>query len=65
MKRYERAGVSPKTPVPHCKPMERKKGKTVEDKKVRESYVNKKAMALLLKQTSPTPSNIGSAISFH
>ena len=52
--------VSPKTPDPQYKPIDRKKrkGKRVEDySRDRAAWANKKALALLLKPASPTPSN--------
>ena len=43
----------------------KRKGKIVEDNnRDRAAYANKKALALLLKPASPTPSNTGSARSF-
>ena len=44
--------------------MKEESGKTVGDKRGVSSKANKKVFALLLKAVSPTPSNIGSAISF-
>ena len=59
--------ISPKTPAPQYQPIDRKKrkGKIVEDySRDRAVKANKKALALLLKPASPTPSNTGSARSF-
>ena len=59
--------ISPKTPPPQYQLLDRKKrkGKRVEDySRDRAVYANKKALALLLKPASPTPSNTGSARSF-
>ena len=52
--------ISPKTPVPQYQPKDRnkRKGKRVEDySRDRAAQANKKALALLLKPESPTPSN--------
>ena len=54
--------ISPKIPAPQYEPIDRKKrkGKRVEDyNRDRAAYANKKALALLLKPASPTPSNTG------
>ena len=54
--------ISPKTPSPQYKPIDRKKGrgKIVEDySRDRVAYANTKALALLLKPARPTPSNTG------
>ena len=54
--------ISPKTPAPQYQHKDRKKrkGKIVEDYSMdRAAYVNKKALALLLKPASPTQSNTG------
>ena len=54
--------ISPKTPGPQYKPIDRKKrkGKTVEDyNRDRTPYVNNKALTLLLKPASSTTSNTG------
>ena len=59
--------ISPKTPAPQYQPIDRKKrkGKIVEDhSRDRAAYTNKKALVLLLKPASPTPSNTWSARSF-
>ena len=56
--------ISPKTPTPHNQPMEGRKDKTVGGKKERADHANGKALALLLKPASPTPSNTGSLRSF-
>ena len=56
--------ISPKTPIPEYQPIDRKKrkGKIVEDYSTdRAASANKKALALLLKPASPTPSNTGLA----
>ena len=45
--------------------MKEEKGKTAGDRKRASSKTNKKALALLLKPASPTPSNTGSLRSFH
>ena len=45
--------------------MKEEKGKTAGDKKWASSYASKKALALLLKPISPTPSNTASLRSFH
>ena len=52
--------ISPKTPAPQYQPIDSKKRKRirVEDySRDREAQANKKALALLLKPASPTPSN--------
>ena len=41
-------------------PWKEEKDKTVGEKKERADHANRKALALLLKRTSPTPSNTGS-----
>ena len=54
--------ISPKTPAPQYRPIDRKKRKEkrVEDNsRDRAAQANKKALALLLKPASPTPSNTG------
>ena len=59
--------ISPKTPPSQYQPIDRKKrkGKRVEDYcRDRVASGNKKALALLLKPASPTPSNTGLARSF-
>ena len=56
--------ISPKTQAPQYQPIDRKKrkGKILEDySKDRAAEANKKALALLLKPASPTPSKTGSA----
>ena len=45
--------------------MKEEKGKRAGDKKWANSQANKKALALLLKPASPTPSNMGAIRSFH
>ena len=45
--------------------MKDEKGKSVGDKKGASSMTNKKALALLLKRTCPTPWNTGSLRLFH
>ena len=45
-------------------PWKQEKDKTVGDKKERADHDNRKALALLLKPASPTPSNTGSLRSF-
>ena len=61
--------LSVETPQPHNAnlPIKRnkEKWKTEEDAMGRTAYDNKKALALLLKPTNPTPSNTGSERSFH
>ena len=59
---YQSEDPNPTTPI-HRKKEE--KGKTVGDKKGASSQANKKALALLLKPASPTPSNTGSLRAFH
>ena len=50
---------------PHTtNPWKEEKDKTVGDKKERPDYANRKALALLLKPASPTPSNTGPLRSF-
>ena len=50
---------------PHTtNPWKEEKDKTVRDKKERADHANMKALALLLKPASPTPSNTGSRRSF-
>ena len=59
--------ISPKIPAPQYQPIDRKKrkGKKVEDySRDRVAKANQEALALLLKPTSPTPSNTGLARSF-
>ena len=59
--------ISPKTPAPQYQPIDRKKrkGKRVEDySRDTAAEANKEALALLLKPTSPTLSNMGLARSF-
>ena len=56
--------ISPKTQTPHNQPMEGRKSKTVGNKKERAVHANRKALALLWKPASPTPSNTGSLRSF-
>ena len=54
-------------PIPQYQPIDRKKrkGKIVEDySRDRAALANKKALALLLKPASPTPSDTGLARSF-
>ena len=56
--------ISPKTPAPQYQHIDRKKrkGKRAEDYcRDRAAYVNKEALALLLKLSSPTLSNAGLA----
>ena len=60
--------INPKTPAPQYQPIERRKrkGKQKKTNGKRTAYANKKIiLALLLKHTSPTPSNTGSARAFH
>ena len=59
--------ISQKTPAPQYQPIDRKKRnlKRVEDySRDRAAKANKKALALLLKPASPTPSNTGLVRSF-
>ena len=59
--------ISPSTPDPQYQQIDRNKmkGKIVEDySRDRAALANKKALALLLKPASPTPSNTGLARSF-
>ena len=56
--------ISPKIPVSHYQPIDRKKrkGKIVEDYSTdRAAYANKKTLDRLLKPASPTPSHTGVA----
>ena len=56
--------ISPKTPAPQYQPIDRKKrkGKIAEDySRDRTAKVNKKSLALLLKNATPTPLNMGLA----
>ena len=68
--RFSRPGEGEKTlsvqrPQPHTtNPWKEEKDKTVGDKKERADHANRKALALLLKPASPTPSNTGSLRSF-
>ena len=56
--------LSVQRPQPHTtNPWKEEKDKIVGDKKER-GHANRKALALLLKPTSPTPSNTGSLRSF-
>ena len=59
--------LSVRRPQPHqTNPQnEEEKGKRAGDKKWASSQANKKALALLLKPASPTPSNMGAIRSFH
>ena len=53
--------LSVQRPQPHItNPWKEEKDKTVGDKKERADHDNRKALALLLKPASPTPSNTGS-----
>ena len=53
--------LSVQRPQPHTtNPRMQEKDKTVGDKKERADLANRKALALLLKPASPTPSNTGS-----
>ena len=53
--------LSVQRPQPHTtNPWKGEKDKTVGDKKERADHANRKALALLLKPASPTPSNTGS-----
>ena len=59
--------ISPKAPAPQYYHIDRqkRKGNIVEDYyRDRAAWSNKKALALLLKPASPTPSNTGLARSF-
>ena len=59
--------IRPKTPAPQYQPVDRKKrkGKIIEDySRDRAAKANEKPLALLLKPSSPTPSNTGLARSF-
>ena len=57
--------LSVQRPQPHTtNPWQEEKDKTVGDKKERADHANRKALALLLKPASPTPSNTGSLRSF-
>ena len=52
--------LSVQRPQPHTSnPWKEEKDKTVGDKKERADQANRKALALLLKPASPTPSNTG------
>ena len=52
-------------PQPHTtNPWKKEKDKTVGDKKERADHANRRALTLLLKPASPTPSNTGSLRSF-
>ena len=56
--------ISPKTPAPQYQPIDgkKRKGKIAEDhSRDRTAKVNKKSLALLLKNATPTPSNMGLA----
>ena len=75
---WEHSVQSPKTPTPQSpktqsvqrpqphttNPQKEEKDKTVGIKKERADHANRKALALLLKPASPTPSNIRSLRSF-
>ena len=53
--------LSVQRPHPHtANPWKEEKDKTVGDKKERADHANRKALTLLLKPASPTPSNTGS-----
>ena len=53
--------LSVQRPQPHTtNPRKEEKDKTVGNKKERADHANRKALALLLKPVSPTPSNTGS-----
>ena len=53
--------LSVRRPQPHTtNQLKAEKDRTVLDKKERADHVNRKALALLLKPASPTPSNTGS-----
>ena len=57
--------LSVQRPQPHTtNPLKEEKYKTVGDKKERAGHANRKALTLLLKPASPTPSNTGSLRSF-
>ena len=57
--------LSVRRPQPHTtNPWKEEKDKTVGDKKERTDHANRKALALLLKPASLTPSNTGSLRSF-
>ena len=57
--------LSVQRPQPHTtNPWKEEKDKSVGDKKERADHANRKALALLLKPASPTPSNTGSLRSF-
>ena len=57
--------LSVQRPQPHTtNPWKKEKDKTVGDKRERADHANRKALALLLKPASPTPSNTGSLRSF-
>ena len=57
--------LSVQRPQPHTtNPWMEEKDKTVGDKKERADHANRKALALLLKPASPTPSYTGSLRSF-
>ena len=57
--------LSVQRPQPHTtNPWKKEKDKTLEDKKERADHANRKALALLLKPASPTPSNTASLRSF-
>ena len=57
--------LSVQRPQPHTtNPWKEERDKTVGDKKARADHANRKALALLLKPASPTPSNTGSLRSF-
>ena len=57
--------LSVQRPQPHTtNPWKQEKDKTVRDKQERADHANRKALALLLKPASPTPSNTGSLRSF-
>ena len=57
--------LSVQRPQPHTtNPWKKEIDKTMGDKKERADHANMKALALLLKPASPTPSNTGSLRSF-
>ena len=57
--------ISPKTKTPHNQPWKEEKEDKIEgNKKERAQHANRKALALLLKPSSPTPSDTGSLRSF-
>ena len=57
--------LSVRRPQPHTtNPLKEEKDKIVGVKKERADHANRKALALLLKPASPTPSNIWSLRSF-